>query len=157
MWRDHVAPRTGTEASPIDRTGKICSGLFWLDVEANFCKGWFMSGALGDRADLTSPGFDTLDPSEITGDTLVLSRETHGFDFIRTIVAPGVALAEDALYTLIFKVATPWKNLPGSSNAEADGSGWITMNFAPSAGVADVQITAIKKDGSTAGNWIVFA
>lgn len=120
-----------------------------------------MSEALIDNAAKTSPGFDTLDPSAISGDSLALAYDTHGFSAIRTIVAPGVALAEDALYVLKFKNATPWKNLPGSSNSMPSDPGhadaWLTMNFAPAAGVSDVQITHILKAGSTAGNWIVFA
>lgn len=112
--------------------------------------------ALGDDGSRTSPGFDTLDPSAIDGDTLLISDQVHGFSCIRTIVAPGTALVGDALYALKFRVMTPWRGLPGSSNTEADGSGWLTMEFAPGAGIANVQINEIDKAGSTAGEWIVF-
>lgn len=114
-----------------------------------------MTELLGDRTDRTSPGFDTLDPSLIEGDTLKITRDVHGFACIRYFLAPGTALPEDALYTLIFRCLTPWKNLPGTS---ADGDGWITMQFSPGAGPPrEVQIDEIKKSGSTAGDWIVFA
>lgn len=120
-----------------------------------------MGDNLIDNGQKTSPGIDTLDPGEIAGDSLAITIDVHGFQAIRTIVAPGVALDDDALYTLVFKVATPWKNLPGSSNSNPsdpnDADAWITMNFAPAAGISDVQITHILKAGSTPGNWIAFA
>lgn len=120
-----------------------------------------MSDALIDDGARTSPGFDTLDPSQIDGDTLRISQETHGFSAIVGIMAPGVALPEDALYVLKFKVASPWRNLPGSSNSSpTDGDGWIEMEFSPGAAIGrgyfPVQIIEIDKAGSTAGDWIVF-
>jgi len=112
---------------------------------------------LGDDAAATSPGFDTLDPSAIVDDTLKISRDTHGFACIRYFLAPGTALPGDALYTLKFRCSTPWRNLPGSSNTEIDGTGFQSMEFAPGAGPPfPVQIVEIDKAGSTAGDWIVF-
>lgn len=117
-----------------------------------------MGDGLTDNGQKTSPGFDTLDPSLIDGDTLKITIGEHGFQCIRSILAPADALPDDALYTLKFKVMSPWRNLPGSSNTSpADGTGWLEMQFGPGLGVSSVQINEIDKAGSTGGKWIVFA
>lgn len=111
---------------------------------------------LGDDGTKTSPGFDTFDPSAITGDELIFND--IGIPVIRTILAPAVALPGDAFYQLKFMVATPLPvALPGSSGAvDLQGRIWLTMSFAPGTGPTDVQITAVDKSESTAGAWLVF-
>lgn len=114
-------------------------------------------GLLGDHGEMTSPGFDTLDPDDFPDATLKISLETHGFSCIRTLLAPNVALPGDEPYILKLRVASPWRNLPGSVNDQADGTGWLTIAWAPGSGPTDVQITEIDKAGTTPGKWLAFA
>jgi len=105
---------------------------------------------LADSLNLSSPGFDTFDPSAIVDDTLELDPEANGHGAFRAVFAPVAA----GTYTLVFKCAAPFKGLPGGST---DGDGWTSIDFDAGTGVEGVNIVAVKKAGSTAGTWLVFA
>lgn len=105
--------------------------------------------AVRESADAMAPTWDTFDPSAITGTELDCAAfsPTHIFGAIRAPVAAGS-------YTLVFRCASPWRAaLPGGSfNAS---TGWLTKTFAAGESLVGVQITHVRKSGSTAGVWEV--
>jgi hypothetical protein len=94
-----------------------------------------------------APTWDTLDPSQITGSS-ILARDYSPTDVFGAIRAPTAA----GTYTLVFRTGSAWRAaLPGTSIT----AGVCTKTFAAGEALVGVQITEIIKAGSSAGAWEV--